>query len=78
MITPRTTLRRRCLGTPTMQQFNARKRKLDPVEEQSLVQWILDLAQRGFPLLQIIAVRQLADALLAVRGEDPPQPVSKN
>lgn len=61
-----------------MQQFNARKRKLDPVEEQSLVQWILDLAQRGFPLLQIIAVRQLADALLAVRGEDPPQPVSKN
>jgi hypothetical protein len=46
---------------------------MTPVEEQSLVQWILDLDQRGFPP-QIIDVRRMADVLLAARGQDPPPP----
>ena len=52
--------------------------KLRPVEEQSLVEWILDLDRRGFPP-HIIDVRRMADALLAARGQNPPpHPVGKN
>ena len=49
---------------------NAQKRKLSPIEEQSLVKWILGLGQRGFPP-QIIDVRRMADNLLAARGQEP-------
>jgi hypothetical protein len=73
----RTTLRRRLQGALPQAIANAYKRKLYPVEEQSLVQWILDLNRRGFPP-QVIDVRQMADALLAGRGQDPPPlPVGK-
>jgi hypothetical protein len=44
---------------------------MTPVEEQSLVQWILDLDRRGFPP-RIIDVRRMADVLLTARGQDPP------
>jgi hypothetical protein len=75
---PRTTLRRRLQHVPTLQKFNTQKRKLSPTEEQSLVDWILDLDRRGFPP-QIIDVRRMADNLLAARGQEPPpQPVGKN
>jgi hypothetical protein len=74
---PRTTLRRRLQGALPKAAANAQKRKLSPIEEQSLVQWILDLDQRGFPP-HIIDVRRMADALLAARGQDPPpQPIGK-
>jgi hypothetical protein len=75
---PRSTLRRRVTGTLPQAVTNARKRKLHPTEEQSLVDWILDLDRRGFPP-QIIDVRRMANHLLAARGQEPPpQPVGKN
>ena len=74
---PRSTLYDRANGALPRAITNARKRKLQPLEEDSLVKWILDLDQRGFPP-QIIDVRRMADALLAARGQDPPHPVGKN
>jgi hypothetical protein len=75
---PRSTLYDRLQGSQPQATPNAQKRKLHPVEEQSLVQWILDLDRRGFPP-QVIYVRRMADALLAARGQNPsPQPVGKN
>ena len=75
---PRTTLRRRLRGTQPRSETASVNRKLSATEEQSLVQWILDLDRRGFPP-HIIDVRRMADALLAARGQDPPpQPVGKN
>ena len=75
---PRTTLQRRLQHTPTIQQYNATKRKLHLLEEQTLVKWILDLDRRGFPP-QIIDVRRMANTLLAARGQNPPsQPVGQN
>jgi hypothetical protein len=75
---PRTTLQRRLKGVRPKHETRPPNRKLSPVEEQSLVQWILDLDRRGFPP-QIIDVRRMADVLLAARGQNPPPPpVGKN
>ena len=70
---PRTSLKRRVDGSVPIAQSNAKKRKLQPTEEQALVQWILNLNQRGFPP-QIIDVRRMADTLLTARGQNPPPP----
>jgi len=64
---PESTLRDRIKGSIPIAQSNAKKRKLQPSEEQALVQWILDLDRRGFPP-QIIDARRMADTLLAARG----------
>ncbi|KAI1675982.1 Transposase [Pyrenophora tritici-repentis] len=75
---PRTTLRRRLRGTQPRSETASINRKLSAIEEQSLIQWILELDRRGFPP-HIIDVRRMADALLAARGQDPPPPpVGKN
>jgi hypothetical protein len=75
--TPQSTLDSRLAGALPQAIANAKKRKLLPAEEQSLIQWILNLDQRGFPP-QIIDVRRMANVLLAARGQDPPpQPVGK-
>jgi hypothetical protein len=72
---PRSTLHDRVHGALPQATANLKKRKLDTLEEQALVEWILDLNQRGFPP-QIIDVRRMADNLLAARGQQPPpQPV---
>ena len=68
---PRSTLQDRVNGALPQATANAQKRKLSTTEEQSLVQWVLDLDRRGFPP-QIIDVRQMADHLLAARGQNPP------
>jgi hypothetical protein len=70
---PRTTLRRRLRGIQPKHATTPVNLKLSPVEEQSLVQWILDLDRRGFPP-NIIDVRRMADVLLAGRGQNPPPP----
>ena len=75
---PESTLRTRLRGTQPRSETVSVNRKLSAVEEQSLVQWILDLDRRGFPP-QVIDVRRMADALLAGRGQDlPPLPIGKN
>ncbi|EFQ94160.1 hypothetical protein PTT_08258 [Pyrenophora teres f. teres 0-1] len=68
---PESTLRTRLRGVHPRSEIVSVNRKLLTTEEQSLVQWILDLNQRGFPPY-IIDVRRMADALLAARGQDPP------
>ena len=75
---PESTLRTRLRGVHPRSEIVSVNRKLSTTEEQSLVQWILDLNRRGFPPY-IIDVRRMADALLAARGQDPPPPpVGKN
>ncbi|KAF7569858.1 hypothetical protein PtrM4_122730 [Pyrenophora tritici-repentis] len=74
---PQSTLHTRIHGVQPRSETVSVNRKLSPIEEQSLVQWILDLDRRGFPP-HIIDVRRMADALLAARGQDPPpQPIGK-
>ena len=46
---PESTLRTRLRGTQPRLETVSVNRKLLAVEEQSLVQWILDLDRRGFP-----------------------------
>jgi hypothetical protein len=75
---PESTLRTRLRGVHPRSEIVSVNRKLSTTEEQSLVQWILDLNRQGFPPY-IIDVRRMADALLAARGQDPPPPpVGKN
>ena len=74
---PKSTLQTRLRGIQPRSEVPSTRRKLSPVEEQSLIQWILELDRRGFPP-HIIDVRRMADALLAARGQDPPpQPIGK-
>ena len=74
---PESTLRTRLHGVKPRSEIVSARRRLSPIEEHSLVQWILDLDRRGFPP-HIIDVRRIADALLAARGQDPPPaPVGK-
>ena len=70
---PKSTLQRRLHGIHARSETASVNRKLSPIEEQSLVQWILELDRHGFPP-HIIDVRRMADALLAARGQDPPPP----
>jgi hypothetical protein len=68
---PQSTLYTRVHSTLPRSETVSVNRKLSPIEEQSLVQWILDLDRRGFPP-HIIDVRRIADVLLTARGHDPP------
>jgi hypothetical protein len=73
----RTTIQRRLKGIRPKHETTSVNLELSLYEEQSLVQWILDLDRSGFP--HIIDVRRMADALLQKRGQNPPPlPVGKN
>ena len=47
---PRRTLSTRLHGRVAREDTGANSHKLTPTEEQSLVEWILDLDERGYPL----------------------------
>jgi hypothetical protein len=70
---PESTLRSRLKGTTLRFETAPVNWKLSSTEEQSLIQWIPNLDQRGFPP-QVIDVRRMADALLAGCGQTPPPP----
>ena len=75
---PRTTIQRRLKGVRPKRETTSVNLKLSPHEEQSLIQWILDLDRRGFPP-HIIDVRRMGDVLLRARGQNPPpHPLGKN
>jgi hypothetical protein len=61
------TLRRRRAGMPARRDSQPNSKKLTPREEEVIVQYILDLDERGFSPTDAI-VRDMADKLLAARG----------
>src|SRR5690242_4235633 len=63
---PYSTLRRRVKGAPIRGVTPHVNRKLTATEEQSIVEWILDLDCRGFSP-GLTHIKQMADVLLAAR-----------
>ncbi|OJD11044.1 hypothetical protein ACJ73_09625, partial [Blastomyces percursus] len=63
---PRTTLGYRIQGRTTRVDTPSKHRKLSPTEEESLVQWILVMDERGQPP-RVGTVREMANILLANR-----------
>ena len=63
---PRTTLQDRLHGRVAREDTRANSHKLTLREEQALVEWILDLDERGYPL-RIQDLRDAAKLLLNQR-----------
>ena len=74
---PRSTLRDRLRGTNYRKDTRANSHKLTQNEEESLVQWILSLDQRGAPA-RPSDIREMANILLAERGTTAIQLVGEN
>lgn len=74
---PRTTLRDRLSGHQNRTEKRANNHKLNKNEENSLVQWVLSMDLRG-AAPRPATVQEMANLLLAKRGETPPQTVGKN
>jgi hypothetical protein len=72
---PESTLQTRIRGVRPKHEIKSQQRKLQPSEEEALVDWVLELGRRGFPA-PIIDLRRMADALLA--AIPPPLPVGIN
>jgi hypothetical protein len=68
-VVPRSTLQARLKGRPSKLGSRAKNRKLLECEEETLIKWIHNMEQRGFPPY-IIDVRRMAQTLLARRGSD--------
>jgi uncharacterized protein YoaH (UPF0181 family) len=64
---PRTTLRDRRAGRPSRADTMANSRNLTATEEQVIVEHILELVARGFPL-RLAAVADMANSLRAERN----------
>jgi uncharacterized protein YoaH (UPF0181 family) len=64
---PRTTLRDRRAGRPLRADTMANLRNLTATEEQVIVEHILELVARGFPL-RLVAVADMANSLRVERG----------
>jgi hypothetical protein len=64
------TLRRRRAGKPSRQDCSPNSMRLLITEEETIVDYILDLDWRGFPL-RLSDVKDLADSLLAARNCEP-------
>ncbi|EDN11036.1 conserved hypothetical protein [Histoplasma mississippiense (nom. inval.)] len=67
---PRSTLTHRVSGRTARVDIPPKNRKLSLTEEESLVQWILAMDERGQPP-RVAAVREMANLLLASRGINP-------
>ena len=71
------TLRQRVNGTPARADTPANNRIFKDFEERILLEWILDLSERGFPPRKWM-VRDTANLLLKNRGTINPPVVGKN
>jgi hypothetical protein len=74
---PYSSLYTRFHGTPSRRESQPATRKLTLIEEEVLVQRILELDAQGFPP-RLSVVRQIADIILATRGDASPQTVGQN
>ena len=74
---PRTTLQHRAVGRLPRVDVRPSGYKLTQYEEDSLTEWIISIDTRGTAPRPSI-VREMANILLATRGEDPPATVGKN
>ena len=61
------TLSRRLKGTPSRRDSMPNSRNLTPLEESTIVQYILDLDARSYPP-RLVGVEDMANRLLADRG----------
>jgi hypothetical protein len=67
---PHTTLHRRMMQQRSHEESRVNKHKLDAIEEQTLVRYIIDQDARGFPL-RLSGVEDMANLLLASRDGKP-------
>jgi len=71
---PRARLRRRSTGIPSRADWVPKQRKLSDLEEQTIIEYVLDLDSRGFPP-RLAGVEEMANRLLTEREA---QPVGKH
>ena len=71
------TLSRRALGASSRVETGRHRRKVTKLEEDSLVEWILSLDSRG-AAPRPSTIREMANILLATRGQSPPPTVGVN
>ena len=70
---PQRSISNRRAGKPSRQDCSPNSMKLLVTEEETIVDYILDLDARGYPL-HLPAIKDLADSLLAARHRDPVGP----
>jgi hypothetical protein len=71
------TLRKRLLGISSRRDVRPNSCKLTSIEEEVVLQRILDLDAQGYPP-RLRYVREMANIVLASRGDASPQTVGKN
>jgi hypothetical protein len=74
---PFSTLQERAAGVSSRVDIYHHRQKLTQLEEDSLTEWIISMDSRG-AAPRISTVREMANILLAARGETPPTTVGKN
>ena len=74
---PYATLHNRATGVPSRVDIRWHRYKLTQLEEDSLVEWILSMDSRG-AAPRPSTIREMADILLASRGESPSATVGVN
>ena len=67
---PRTTLQRRMNQQRSREELCVDTHKLDQIEEQTLIRYIIDQDVQGFPL-RLSSVEDIANLLLALRDAKP-------